>query len=48
MSYQADGRPFAWLANKNPGYAGGIKEVQLQAKTAYAIINLSPSRYKKA
>ena len=33
---------------KTPGYAGGISELQLQAKTSYAIIILSPPRHKKA
>lgn len=35
-------------SNKTPGYAGGIRELQLQAKTSYAIIILSPPRHKKA
>ena len=35
-------------SNKTPGYAGGISELQLQAKTSYAIIILSPPRHKKA
>jgi len=33
---------------KTPGYAGGISELQLQAKTSYDIIILSPPRHKKA
>ena len=39
---------FAGESNKTPGYAGGIRELQLQAKTSYAIIILSPPRHKKA
>ena len=41
---------FLLLVNpiKTPGYAGGISELQLQAKTSYAIIILSPPRHKKA
>ena len=39
---------FVGESNKTPGYAGGIRELQLQAKTSYAIIILSPPRHKKA
>ena len=48
-------KSFVWISAfllvnpiKTPGYAGGISELQLQAKTSYAIIILSPPRHKKA
>ena len=43
-----DDSPFLVNPIKTPGYAGGISELQLQAKTSYAIIILSPPRHKKA
>ena len=40
---------FHWVNPiKTPGYAGGISKLQLQAKTSYAIIILSPPRHKEA
>ncbi len=33
---------------KTSGYAGGIRELWLQAKTFYAIIILRPPRHKEA